>query len=456
MSKNNWKLKEEREISVADLVKKTIRSWKFILCCALICAMIFGGYKYYKDHKALKNYTEQETSPVEVSELTPAEKEGLAYAKALQSFLDGQDTYMEESILLKINPYQENRVALQYELRGVNEDDALGILEQCMFYINDGRMASDIVPRHGIETTAQYLQELICSDKLESANEISNNRSNRYFTVYVIGEDTDHAAKLADSVEKCLRIYGKSILPAPEQELVLLSRQDSVIYDDDLEIIQNTIRETRNAKSDTLNALVSQFSDAQMAEYNEINSRPDDTAELHPSATVSIDKKYVIAGLAIGIFIGCCWIVFFYLLNGKIKSTTDIEKNYDLCVYGTIKRRAKKATQKQQERDQILARIILNCHKNHLEKLLFISGHEMDETLKMEYDYFCSEIEKQGIKCTAAENMLSQMEMYEHIGEKDAVVVFAEAEKTSYQLFDKMLIFLIENNIPLSGVIVME
>ena len=125
MSKNNWKLKEEREISVADLVKKTIRSWKFILCCALICAMIFGGYKYYKDHKALKNYTEQETSPVEVSELTPAEKEGLAYAKALQSFLDGQDTYMEESILLKINPYQENRVALQYELRGVNEDDAL-------------------------------------------------------------------------------------------------------------------------------------------------------------------------------------------------------------------------------------------------------------------------------------------------------------------------------------------
>lgn len=52
--------------------------------------------------------------------------------------------------------------------------------------------------------------------------------------------------------------------------------------------------------------------------------------------------------------------------------------------------------------------------------------------------------------------MLERTDLYEKLGSQDAVVIVAEAEKTAYPTFDRMLIFLTENQISLAGVIVVE
>lgn len=451
---NNWKRKEEREISVADLVRKLIRSWKFILCCALICGVIFTGYKYYRDFRNHKR-AEAVQPATEEQVLTPVEKEGIAYVHSLEHNLDEQDAYMEESILLKINPYQENRATLQYEIRGGNGDEALAILERYISYIRNGGVVSDLLADSDLEMEAQYLQELIRVEESASAYDAFNNRSSRFFSVHVIGEDDGMAEMLADAAEAALRDYGETLLTVPGQELVLLSRQSSVIYDAELEQKRNALLANRNAQAGTINALVSQFSEAQMVEYTGLSDEASEIVAKTETAAVGIDLKYMIVGIIIGIFVGCCWIIFCYLISNKIKSAAELEKNYDLCVYGTLKNNTKNETENILAKKQILARMVLNCHKNHREKLVFLSDHDIVPFSETNV-YFQNELEKQGIKSIAAENMLEQLEMYEQLGDRDAVVILLEAERTAYPMLDKMLGFLVENGIFLSGVIVFE
>lgn len=453
MMNNKWMKKEEREILITDLVKTVIKSWKLVLCWAIICAAVFTGFKYYKDTKSI---AEPHQPPIEEKSLTPLEKEGLAYVRSLQNILNEQDTYMAESILLKINPYQENRTVLEYEVRDENGDTALGILEQYISYIGNGGAVSDVLSQNEIDIPVQYLRELIHAEESVSAYDTFNNRPNRRFSVYIIGDSAEMAGDLADAMEKVLQSYRESIFTTPEQELVLLSRQNSIIYDIELEQKRNSLMSNRNAHTNTINSWVSQFSEMQLAEYSGNKNEPENTNEKVEPVEVKIDIKYIIIGIVIGLFLGCCWVILCFLLSSKIKSAAEIEKNYNVCVYGTVKRTSKDGDKNHQEQNWIFSRLVLNCHKNNIERIVFVSDHELGLLLSNKDNLLQKRLREHGINSIIAENMLEQIDIYDKMGITDAVIIFVNAHKTSYTFFNKILMLLEENHIFLSGVIVIE
>lgn len=449
---NNWKINKEHNITMCSLIRTILKKWKFILCCALIFGMIFAGYKYYKDLKTLNDLA---ITPIEKPALLPAEAEEIAYVKSLQNILDEQNQYIEESILLKINAYQENRVALQYQINGENGNDVLRLLEIFVSYIGNGGAVSDILASNEFDISAQYLQELIRASRTESAFDVFNDNPDRYFYVYVIGENSEMAEKLADSLEKVMESYGKTILGTSEQNLVLLARQNNVLYDMELEQTKNTLMFNRNSQTNTINTLVSQFSDAQKIAYNK-ESGEAHTKETIPTVKTSLDFTYFLVGIVIGIFLGSCWITCLYLLNNKVKSTVEIEKNCNVPVYGTLKAGSQYANHNIFEKKRILARLTLICAKKNLKNIIFTSGHEVSKEIISAKDLLWEGLRQQDIRFSFAENVLEQIELYKEFETSDAVILLVEINKTTYTVLEQVLSFLSENEMLLLGIIVID
>ena len=53
---------QEREINLISLCFRILLKWRWLIICAIICAVLAGGYKYYKDYKAYTNMTEEAAS----------------------------------------------------------------------------------------------------------------------------------------------------------------------------------------------------------------------------------------------------------------------------------------------------------------------------------------------------------------------------------------------------------
>ena len=453
MIRNNWKQNDVRDISIIEIMTGLLKRWKLLLCCAVAGALMFMSYGYYKNRS--NTVTDAQLHPGETL-LTEAEQKEVEYAKALKNIIDEQNAYMEETLLLKINAYQEDRVILQYKINGIDADDAFQFLEQCTSYIENGRAVEDILLQTGesFDLSAQFLQELIGVGRSESVYDVFNDSLSRYFCVYVIGKDKDMAERLAEALENVFDSYGEQEHGQSGRGLVLLSRQNGVVYDMNLEQKKNTLLSSQNAQINTLNSITAQFTENQRAAYSLI---PDDktTEEKEMKSNLFRYVKYIILGIVVGIFLGCCWIIGWYLLSDKIKSVGEIERNYDLCVYGALKKRTRDEAADLRLKNQILARMVLNCHKNNLEQLIFISEQKISPFFGKN-SLFEKELKEQGIKSIVVESMSESVQMYGQLENTDAVVIFAEVKKTTYSEFDKMLRILHENNILLAGVIVME
>lgn len=450
---NSWKKPNGHEISMMDIIEKIVRSWKVILCYIAAGTLIVGGYGYYKNHR--QAVRENELFPEEIT-LTKEESEAVEEARFLQNILADQETYTKETVLMRINAYQENRAVLQYEITGVDDNDALHIMEQCIAYIENGGAVADILALTGnkFDLSSQYLQELIQTVYPDSIYNILNDSPNRYLNICILGENAEIAESLADAMEIVLDAYGRSIVTAPEQELVLLTRQMKIIYDQDLEQKKNALITNRNAQNNNLKSLVSQFTEEQNAVYSE------DAFEVMPNIPETrgnvIKKciKFVIAGMMTGAFLGCFWIVIRYLLSNKVKSIADMEINYLLPVFGLISSHQKNEIKDRQETNKILAQLLFSCNKKNLNNILLVSGHEMKK--KLEYGNVQNELSVHGIKATVIENILEKPKVYKHLVDADAVVVLVEKEKTTYPVLDRTLMFLEENEVLVLGSIIVE
>ena len=51
----NQKYQLDREYSIAEIIQCNLRRWWLALICAVVCAVVLGGYKY----KSLEPYLEQ-------------------------------------------------------------------------------------------------------------------------------------------------------------------------------------------------------------------------------------------------------------------------------------------------------------------------------------------------------------------------------------------------------------
>lgn len=110
---DDWKKTDDIEIDLADLLKQLCMQWKQILLCALAFAVLAGGYGYVKNKSTAKV---QNTDAVQDIELTPEEEQGVQSAVQLYRETAGLEQYLENSLLMRTDPYHKHKIYLLYSI----------------------------------------------------------------------------------------------------------------------------------------------------------------------------------------------------------------------------------------------------------------------------------------------------------------------------------------------------
>lgn len=144
----------EQEIDLKDLMFSVLRRWRPIILIAIIFALLLGGLKVFKGLGQIKDaefMAEKEQEYQDSLDQYEISKARLSKEiENIKNSLESQNEYMEKSILMNINPYDEYAasasfyVSTDYQIMpGMvyqNPDTAASIMAAYMSMIQDGEM----------------------------------------------------------------------------------------------------------------------------------------------------------------------------------------------------------------------------------------------------------------------------------------------------------------------------
>lgn len=325
MQENNM---YEREIDLVQLIKYL---WKrvWIMCIgAGIGLILLLGLQ-------LVRQGEQEVSE-DSSKITGFAKEMKEYEEDyaqlemeianLEKSIEEQISYNNNSILMKINPYDKKSVSGQFyidsdyqimpELTYQNADITASVIKAYQALATTGELAKYVNGRIEEPIKERYLNELIT---ISSGGENGvNGTGNAVLNVTVVHTDIDSARKIYDLVLECMNSkredFQKKI---GKYTITLLNESESASVDTALKETQvsnidtiNTLKETLNKKQESFDSLV--------------------------MPTQGMSLKLLIVGAFLGGFCVAAVFVVLFLVDTSLKTEEDVTRRLQLSVLGNI------------------------------------------------------------------------------------------------------------------------
>lgn len=258
---NVQKQSEDREIRVTDLLWKILCSWRLILVCALVCAVLLAGLGSWKSRQG-GIVEEMQPSLEELEEkLTEEENEGILKARELQGQIEAQKKYQAESIRMNLDPYAVNEVVFQYYVDTeyvINLDEEIQsdygdeLVWAYTAYVEKNVLQSLLKEKLNWDMDAAYIGELLHAEPANMGNQ---------FTLTVVGVDADQAEELAEQAADVLETYQSTLTDKiGSHKLILLDRSTAVVHDTALADEQTKLDESISAWQTKLDTLTAAFS----------------------------------------------------------------------------------------------------------------------------------------------------------------------------------------------------
>lgn len=158
----------EREINLAELLWNILFSWRQIICCGIIFAILLSGMKYVQDSRSYRAAQNKDTEQEEVL-LTVEEAKQVEDAEILMKRIGEFQNYLETSELMQIDPYKKPVVELQYYVESDytynytqdNQSDYTGDLMSLYYnYIRSGEMSKKVIEEAKLTITQADFSEL--------------------------------------------------------------------------------------------------------------------------------------------------------------------------------------------------------------------------------------------------------------------------------------------------------
>lgn len=487
-SKRNEKCNlREREINIWELLWEIAYGWRFVLVCAVVFAVLGGGFGYWKTLETRKIQAVQENITYEslLESLTVEEKQAVEQALYFEQKIQELEVYQNNSLLMKIDPYEKNVVTLVYSIdtSSINQDvlsEEQNITEKLeatyMAYINNEGYLRDIADEIELNenTELEYIGELVnsydksygISDSDSTTNYILNRDGIIY--IFVTGEDASQANEIADEVSKALTGYHTYLEEKiVKHDLILVDRYQSCGYDEYLANMQLEIYTTLDNMQEMKKNIMKDFSDAQLQIYSgEMNNYG---SQVENSA-VSI-LKYVFLGLILGIIFACMWVVFQFIFGRHIHSSEEIESIYNirlLGIWGSEKKKGKFSsidcwldkikgkhiTTEEENWNHLVTNIKLLCKKQNLTKVFLVTSLCLNEQEQKTLEAVRKVLEKQGIQVCLVKDILCNMDTYEQLVEMGKVILVEKVNQTTYNMLENEIHVLSQQGVEILGAIV--
>lgn len=458
-TKNNYEtICEDRTITWIDLLREIWKKIWIVIIAAVVGAAILGGYKYMKESKASISEqvkTGKETKVASDVNLSDDERNVVNNIISIQDDIREQQTYLNNSLLMKIDPYNESVVSLTYYLVSGNGESSTNALNSYVNYVNSGALGYDIY-NAGYNSEAQYINEILSAyiGSNDSTATTINTDANS-FVIKVKSQNKDEVEELAKKVEECVNNYTadqKSALG--ENTAKLVSQNYSQVVDAEIKTSKAGIAKNINSLEKTVKELTANLSAEQMAIINEYKEKTSEATEegngakTEESKSLGLNKKFIVAGAVIGAAVACIGIIIVYVARGKVNKASEIRETYKIRVFDLDEKQKNHPIADQEE--FAIANIKAVCNRENIKDVL-ICGKTIGSIDDVIVKHFISELEKEGIKSELIEYESKSVKAVEKLSEYKNVLLTERVGVVTYKDITEELKLFAEQQIAVLG-----
>lgn len=439
-------------VSLKDLVAECIRKLKFIVIFTIIFTILLGTVGYAKANKTRKDAhlvkkTDDKTTEEKINNLSKEDYNNLmSYVRAVEQGRQEQSS-MDDSIIMDINPYSVDTVNLQYLISDENISSAQNAKKLLVNFITDGSLAKNVSDEFDDLKEADINELIYCSQDIDSTNEKINVSS--IVCVNIYGNSEKQVKELDTLVQNNINEYMELI--SVSNKVQLINDSYHVAKSDDLvsakkEMISGSVRwnDTINASRANIDDTIKNLADEILTEKKnkqEENDSINNQAEINSK---SMFFKSIAVGGVGGIIVAVLMILFAYLLNGTIKTNIDLKMQYDLYDFGNI-------TIKKEKRLDILAdkyfygkrlyencgnekmtffNIVTICNNLNIDKIVFI-GNVCDNHMEF-VNNMMDFLEKNNIDASYIGDILSDTSASVNVHKTDNIILIETLRSSRY------------------------
>lgn len=496
MKKQNNYYVETREIDVKRMLVHTLTYWRWILIIALAGALILGVTQYRKDVTAAKNSIQAQidaaNTPVPTvdslsAQLTADQVQNVWNAVNFKAYADSRTAYMNESVYMNLDPYNEDVVYLNYE---IYSDNPAYVLSQLSNYIGSEELAEKISKDMGLTIANKYVMELYT---ITYSDNISR------FTVKVCADDAEECDKLSDSFDRIVTEYvsepGKTEDEA-KNSLVLTERTADVAIDANLQNLQASYNSEIYNNTNTYGALYGGFNDVQKALFQLLTEQKENTTSsiydagadeqevvlsgdasaIDTTVHVNVSIKMIITGFLAGAIIAYAIFALGYTISKAIHGVDEVKYLFAVPVFGNIRMAAftkkrkgeavdtaidklnygrKKYLNSAQQMQMVYSNLLLSCKNKNVSEV-YLTGTELERIPQSCISELVSRLKAQQITVTVGNSILYDAESLMKMA-ACGHAVFVEIENVSKcEEIAKELNLCIQNHIEVMGIIMTQ
>ncbi len=454
----------EREISIKELFWSCMFGWRKIICLGIVFGLLITVFQYIRDTGKAQENPEEEFSLEE--ELKESEKAEIENIRILRREVNNYREYMNKSTLMKIDPYNEEIIELQYKVQSdyvmnytkdIVQDYTLDVASMYNRYISGGEFRKELIKRAELNITSKDLKELI-----------GVSRDSNMIYVIIAYPEMQKKAAIIETVKTLLSMKETEVQDIGSHKLMFLGEEQYTMVNDSLIEKKNTIL-TRIA---TLNVQINQLENSLTEQQKNVLDKDEETEEEEFVQPV-IRKKYLVLGVFIGILLAGIWIVCKVLFAAKLQNSEEIRSIYGECLFGevrvinkkkkflsiidekllSLKNRRQKKLSSEQQMDVVCTNVAISCKRQKIDSI-YITGSEYENLDKSLLKLLKENLQKQGIQVKAGENMCYNdisMKQGEEIGN---ILLVEQIEKSIYDEIFNEIQLMKDQNMKVLGIIV--
>lgn len=461
--KDSWKKTGEIEINLMDLLRRLSRQWKQILICALAASVIVGAYGFLQK-KGSVEVSRQENEVRLTDEEMQTVQDAVYYAEKIKRL----ESYMEQSVLMQINPYHKNRVTMLYSIDGGSYRSLQKMMECYLNYLVNGGAVSAVRKKEPELWTAdsRYLSELLSAWRITDDSRMllsdadTQTDAVRLLYIELAGKDKKQAEKLADAVQDAVQEYVPKVKKiCGSHSLSLLEKESTEGIDSGLQTMQQEKYASLNADRTALKALTDTFTQEQNQVFlqksdsvrseNEEEAKPADAGDFFLKA-----MKYLLVGLIGGCFVYSGIYICLYLMTDTVRYAKEFQERYTIPFFGGMPVAMDHNLCK--EAMQVLHRIRLICKRREIRKICIAtdagSGRQEQQCL----ENMVRKLQEWGIDVTFAGNILASPDVWDTVFEIRTVFAIYKAGKTTHHQIEEDMQFYMQNGMEVIGAAVWE
>lgn len=337
-----------RNLELTDIIWDILTQWKALLIVSLVVALIISGLKYSNDMKSYNAAKSAENKQEEIITGDPEQQiqdvlAGLPQSDrvlVMQAIKQGQwiedkNSYIEDSLFMKMNPYDIRILKLGYHIEGVSDPFETATLISGYESFADEDALNSLADVISPGAQANTIRELIStSTSRKSENSTNNGGKGPYFQISVFLPDDVDAKSVENELNGIIDSKNRELSQTVPHTVSLYYSEEARCVDDGAIERQVTALSNGYSVQTWQKGMTDSFTDQQKTAFNLITAlldsektgaveQIDAAAGEETIVKPGFSKKYLILGLVFGALVYIAGYGMLLLIRNRINSASD-------------------------------------------------------------------------------------------------------------------------------------